>query len=181
MMQETMLTGTGKASSSYGVRGATGGKTGTTDGGRDAWFVGFTPELVVAVWVGHDKSRDLGLTGAQAALPIWARIVAGSGRMSDDAVVPPEGVISIALCVETGERAVEACPEREAGWFSDEVGEGTACTLHSDGVFSETTSIIEKIRQRFAGESAPAESDADVSGKDRKRRRGFWRRRGRGD
>jgi len=49
------------------------GKTGTTDEDRDAWFVGFTPELVAAVWVGFDERRTLGRgeEGARAALPIW--------------------------------------------------------------------------------------------------------------
>ena len=47
------------------------GKTGTTNDLRDAWFVGFTPELLTVVWVGFDDNQPLGLSGAQAALPIW--------------------------------------------------------------------------------------------------------------
>jgi penicillin-binding protein 1A len=49
------------------------GKTGTTDEDRDTWFVGFTPELLTAVWVGFDECRVLGRgeEGARTALPIW--------------------------------------------------------------------------------------------------------------
>ncbi|MBM3791922.1 MAG: PBP1A family penicillin-binding protein, partial [Acidobacteria bacterium] len=63
--------GTGRAAKSLGL--PLGGKTGTTNDFTDAWFVGFTPSLTVAVWVGHDSRRSLGNkeAGAVVALPIW--------------------------------------------------------------------------------------------------------------
>jgi penicillin-binding protein 1B len=64
--------GTARSLHALGVRAPVAGKTGTTDGERDAWFVGFTPDLVVGVWVGFDGGAKLGLTGAEAALPIFA-------------------------------------------------------------------------------------------------------------
>ena len=64
-----MNRGTGHPLRALGYRGPVAGKTGTTNDGRDAWFVGYTPELVAAVWVGFDDGRPLGLTGARAALP----------------------------------------------------------------------------------------------------------------
>jgi penicillin-binding protein 1A len=71
LLEGVVLRGTGR-----GVRSLNrplGGKTGTTDGFTDAWFVGFTPSMAVGVWVGHDQRRSLGRkeTGARAALPIW--------------------------------------------------------------------------------------------------------------
>src|SRR5262249_9002009 len=50
------------------------GKTGTTNDTRDAWFIGFTPDLLAGVWVGYDSERSLGswATGGHAAAPIWA-------------------------------------------------------------------------------------------------------------
>ncbi len=53
------------------------GKTGTTDGYSDAWFVGFTPRYTALVWVGHDVKRSIGnnMTGTAAALPIWRSII----------------------------------------------------------------------------------------------------------
>lgn len=55
----------------------TGGKTGTTNGYTDAWFVGFTPRYTLLTWVGYDKKRNIGrgMTGARAALPIWSDLV----------------------------------------------------------------------------------------------------------
>jgi penicillin-binding protein 1A len=67
--------GTGAGLSSLPVPIA--GKTGTTDSFSDAWFVGFTPRYTLVVWVGFDRKRSIGrnMTGAEAALPIWRRIV----------------------------------------------------------------------------------------------------------
>jgi penicillin-binding protein 1B len=51
------------------------GKTGTTNAGRDAWFVGYTPTLLAVVWVGFDSGEPHRLSGAEAALPIWAEFM----------------------------------------------------------------------------------------------------------
>ena len=73
------------------------GKTGTTNDLRDAWFVGFTPELLTVVWVGLDDNQPLGLSGAQAALPIWtAFMTARPGRLSPTCRSRPPTTSSIA-------------------------------------------------------------------------------------
>ena len=149
ILETTMTHGTGKGALTHGVTGGVGGKTGTTDGGRDAWFVGYTPSLVVAVWVGFDKGRDLGLTGAQAALPIWARFVAGSGRMSPTGVVPPESVVAVSLCVGTGAVAAPACPETVDDWLGLDAANAEVCVLHDKGVFAGTRSIIQRIKDKL--------------------------------
>jgi membrane carboxypeptidase/penicillin-binding protein len=64
--------GTGAPARALGIDGPVAGKTGTTNDGRDAWFVGYTPRLVTLVWVGFDERQVLRLSGGQAALPIWA-------------------------------------------------------------------------------------------------------------
>ena len=64
----------GTASSAQGVGvqlEGFAGKTGTTNDFKDAWFVGFSSEVLVLVWVGYDEAEKVGLTGAAAALPIW--------------------------------------------------------------------------------------------------------------
>ena len=66
--------GTAAKAKVLGLTGAIAGKTGTTDGYRDAWFVGYTSDIVIGVWVGFDDERAVRLTGAQAALPIWMEI-----------------------------------------------------------------------------------------------------------
>ena len=66
---------------------STAGKTGSTDDLRDAWFVGYTTDLVVGVWVGLDDGSPLGFTGAQAALPIWAAVMSAAVRRTRSAPV----------------------------------------------------------------------------------------------
>jgi penicillin-binding protein 1B len=71
MMRAVLTEGTARGARKAGLTGDAAGKTGTTNDLRDAWFAGFTPHLLAVVWVGYDDNRPLGLTGAQAALPIW--------------------------------------------------------------------------------------------------------------
>ena len=59
----------------YGFTRPCGGKTGTTNDYRDAWFVGFTPELAAGVWVGYDQPQNLSRPAAKVALPVWARVM----------------------------------------------------------------------------------------------------------
>jgi membrane carboxypeptidase/penicillin-binding protein len=63
---------------SYGFDRPVAGKTGTTNDYHDAWFIGFTPEVVAGVWVGYDRPRSIGSQASRTALPLWARTV---GRM----------------------------------------------------------------------------------------------------
>lgn len=80
------------------------GKTGTTENLREAWFVGYTPDLVAAVYVGYDdKSRAVGLTGADVAAPIWADFIRGAleGRSPSEFPVP-DGVTKVKICADDG-------------------------------------------------------------------------------
>ena len=66
----------------YGFTRPVAGKTGTTNDFKDAWFVGYTPQLVGGVWVGFDRPRSLGAAAAHTALPVWAGIM--SALLRDD-------------------------------------------------------------------------------------------------
>jgi penicillin-binding protein 1B len=102
--------GTGHALRELGYRGPVAGKTGTTNDGRDAWFVGYTPELVAAVWVGFDDGTPLGLTGARAALPIFGRfLIAALGEEGGRDFVEPPGLERVAIHEPTGLRAGFLC------------------------------------------------------------------------
>jgi len=85
------------------------GKTGTTNDTHDAWFIGFTPDLLAGVWVGFDAERSLGKpeTGGHAAAPIWTAFMkqAVAGRPVIDFPVP-EGVTFAQIDRATGLRAV---------------------------------------------------------------------------
>jgi penicillin-binding protein 1B len=97
--------------SEYGFVRPAAGKTGTTDDENDAWFVGYTPDLATGVWVGCDRNRRLGLTGTQAAVPIWARFmdVAHRDRPLRDFEPPPD-VVDVWIDGDTGYRAGPSCP-----------------------------------------------------------------------
>jgi penicillin-binding protein 1A len=74
-LREALVRGTGQAVSQAGFRAPAAGKTGTTNDGADAWFVGYTPDVVATVWVGFDERRPIvaRATGGRVAAPVWAR------------------------------------------------------------------------------------------------------------
>lgn len=109
LLRGVILSGTGARARRYGVDTPAGGKTGTTDEYRDAWFVGLTPELAVAVWVGRDRGT-LGLAGSRGALPTWARFIAASGTLSAKPYMP-DGLKRVELCIETGQPVRKDCPD----------------------------------------------------------------------
>jgi membrane peptidoglycan carboxypeptidase len=112
LMQGPVIYGTAASiRSSFGFVRPAGGKTGTTSDENDAWFLGFTPQLACGVWVGCDKGRRLGLTGTQAAVPIWARFM--DAALRDEPIeefTPPDGVTDVWIDAETGYRAGPECP-----------------------------------------------------------------------
>jgi penicillin-binding protein 1B len=111
LMRGVMRRGTGGSSSRWGLQEVTAGKTGTTDGLRDAWFVGYTPNLVVGVWVGADDAHSIGLAGADVALPIWADVMVKAIRRSPPApFTPPPGIVMTPVDA-TGRRV---CGDEEA-------------------------------------------------------------------
>ena len=91
------------------------GKTGTTDGFRDAWFAGATPELSIVVWVGMDKG-NLGLSGSRAALPIWREFVTALPP-SSERLPHSERLISIEICEEDGLLSCDQCASPYSEWF----------------------------------------------------------------
>ncbi|TGL63891.1 PBP1A family penicillin-binding protein [Leptospira ognonensis] len=79
MMGDVITEGTGRSAMSYGLNRKAYGKTGTTNNFRDAWFVGYTPELVTSVWFGYDVgtiSLGRGMTGGRLSAPVWGRFMA---------------------------------------------------------------------------------------------------------
>ncbi len=110
ILQGVMSRGTGRASTAWGLSDIAAGKTGTSDGLRDAWFVGYTPDLAVGVWLGLDDGSSLGLTGAQAALPVWAAVMqVAVRRTSPHHFEPPPGIVLAAVDRDTGRPASFWC------------------------------------------------------------------------
>ena len=110
MMRSVLSEGTGAAVRASGFSLDAAGKTGTTNDLRDAWFVGFTPELLTVVWVGLDDNQALGLSGAQAALPIWLAFMqrALAGRSDHTFEVPPN-INFVDIDRDTGATALSSC------------------------------------------------------------------------
>ena len=83
-----------------------GGKTGTTDDFSDAWFIGFDPDLTLAVWVGYDQKKPLGqgMSGAEAALPIWIEIMKTwiGDRKDPPKFEPPGNIVFVSVDKGTG-------------------------------------------------------------------------------
>jgi penicillin-binding protein 1B len=131
MLRSVINEGTG-----YGVRAAgfkfdAGGKTGTTNDLRDAWFVGFTPDLLTVVWVGFDDNQAVGLSGSQAALPIWTEFMtrALAGRQNVEFEVPT-GVGFVDIDPINGQLAVPGCPKVVRQAFVAGSEPLVACELH---------------------------------------------------
>jgi membrane carboxypeptidase/penicillin-binding protein len=77
ILRDAVDYGTGTGVRTPGFRGVAAGKTGTTNNATDAWFVGYTPDVVGAVWIGYDRPSSLGsaATGGGFAAPVWGRIM----------------------------------------------------------------------------------------------------------
>lgn len=95
-------------------------KTGTTNDFRDNWAIGYTPDLVVGVWVGNADNHPMrGVSGVSGAGPIWHNIMENvlAGLPMSDFVRPP-GIVEIEICSESGTRPGPLCPERKLELFA---------------------------------------------------------------
>ena len=132
MMRSVMNEGTGSAARAAGFALDAAGKSGTTNDLRDAWFVGFTPELLTVVWVGLDDNLPLGLSGSQAALPIWTsfmmRALAGRPNVPFQA---PDGIVLVNIDRDTGKLAAPGCPRIFREVFLPGTEPTELCALHS--------------------------------------------------
>ena len=91
MMQSVVEQGTAARLRGYGLASAVAGKTGTSN---DGWFVGYTPNLVCAVWVGFDDNTDIRMKASETALPLWADFVkAALETQEEPSKGDPPGVI----------------------------------------------------------------------------------------
>jgi penicillin-binding protein 1A len=126
MMQSVIEEGTA-ASARGKLKRPAAGKTGTTNSRKDAWFVGFTPDLVCGVWTGYDDMHELGRgeQGARAALPIWIDVmVAAHKGLPPKPFAQPPGVVVQKIDPKTGLLA----PPGMAGAIDEVFLEGTAPT-----------------------------------------------------
>jgi penicillin-binding protein 1A len=114
MLRDVVDRGTGNPVRAAGFRGPAAGKTGTTNGATDVWFVGYTPELVGAVWFGFDKPATIleNASGGTLAAPVWARIMGRiyQGRRMPMGWAAPAGVVEAQVDRRTGLAMDATCP-----------------------------------------------------------------------
>lgn len=120
MMKEVIESGT----ASYAIKRGAGfrlpcaGKTGTNTGFRDAWFIGYTPDIVAAVWIGCDSpeySLGSGQSGSVSAAPVWGKFMAEVYKTREKVSFPgkPAGVVEKYVCYVTGGIPDKGCPSRK--------------------------------------------------------------------
>ncbi|HEU5162728.1 MAG TPA: penicillin-binding transpeptidase domain-containing protein, partial [Thermoanaerobaculia bacterium] len=111
LMEGVVNRGTAASARALGFRKPAAGKTGTTNEKRDAWFIGFTPEVLALTWVGFDDNTPVGISGSDGAVPIWARYMNAvtAGREPIEFPVPG-GIIFVQTDVATGGLATPQCP-----------------------------------------------------------------------
>jgi membrane carboxypeptidase/penicillin-binding protein len=138
--------GTGSPVRRLGVRFPVGGKTGTTNDYKDAWFVGFSSSIVAGVWVGFDQPETIGRDayGARYALPIWADFMQRAARLRRPAAFErPAGLHEEALCAVTYRKPVDGCPlYTEYFKEGDEVPD-RLCTLHPGTIRQRVTRTLQ--------------------------------------
>ena len=114
MLQGVIEEGTARAARGQIPKTALAGKTGTS---RDGWFVGYSKNLVCAVWIGFDDNQQLGLTGAEAALPAWVDFMKSAldlrPELGGKTFDRPDGITIVEIDPETGQLATGKCPLHE--------------------------------------------------------------------
>ena len=142
LMKGVVSRGTAAKAPLLGLRGVVAGKTGTTDGYRDAWFIGYTPDLVIGLWVGFDEERPLRLSGAQAALPIWVEAARQVIPAESRDFPIPQGIVRRDIDPQTGQLATSKCPERVVEVFIEGTEPSVFCEVHG-------SSLWERLKHTF--------------------------------
>jgi penicillin-binding protein 1B len=138
MLQDVFDNGTARRARALGYTGRAAGKTGTTNSTRDAWFVGYTPEIVALVWVGYDNNQPIGLHGDRGALPIWVEFMKRSGYGNRNPGFPaPRNIVLVEIDPESGELAGDGCPIIRYEVFVRGTEPNTVCHLHNGPMSDE--------------------------------------------
>ncbi|MBV8356323.1 MAG: PBP1A family penicillin-binding protein [Deltaproteobacteria bacterium] len=133
--------GTGKNAVRMGLDFPAAGKTGTTEDYRDAYFIGYTRQLVCGVWVGFDQPQDIGLPGADAALPAWVDFMRDAVRQPQIGFgAPPPGITMATIDPTTGGLATPSCPRVATLPFLSGTEPTQSCRRHSR-IFAASTPL----------------------------------------
>ncbi len=132
MLRGVVDRGTARGARRLGFTRPAAGKTGTTNDARDAWFAGYTPDLLALVWVGFDRQSELGLPGSRAALPIWTDFMKkATSRLPVTDFVTPPGVSAFDPGPRPG--GPPRCPDGARRGGSGADGAGSAASVETCG------------------------------------------------
>jgi 1A family penicillin-binding protein len=148
MLQDVVDRGTGASARRLGVRGPVGGKTGSTNDYRDAWFVGFSSSVVAGVWVGFDQPERIQAngSGARVALPIWADFMKRTAqRLPAQQFAPPPGLRSEELCLISYQRPVEGCPTYVEHFKDGDELPTRLCSVHQGNLKQQVQRAVQGI------------------------------------
>jgi penicillin-binding protein 1A len=191
MLADVINAGTGAQARTLGFRLPAAGKTGTTNNYNDAWFIGYTPKLVVGVWVGFDTPHTIMRNGfaASVAVPMWAKFMAEAtqGEKADWFRVP-DSIVVADICPVSGRLATENCEDHRRQYFISGTQPVDYCNVHQPGFFKRIFGLV----AAKPAESSPLEvtpppttQDAvppvkeEAKGKEPEappKKRGFWSR-----
>jgi penicillin-binding protein 1A len=190
MLADVVNAGTGAQARTLGFRLPAAGKTGTTNNYNDAWFVGYTPTLVVGVWVGFDTPHTILRDGfaSSVAVPLWAKFMADATR-GDKAewLRVPAKVVVAEICPVSGRLATTSCEAHRREYFVDGTQPVDYCSVHNPGLFKRIFGLVsvkpvEPVPIEVAPPATSAEpvrtvkEDAKKEPEAPPKKRGFWSR-----
>lgn len=156
MLENVVNTGTAGNVRTRGFTAPAAAKTGSS---HDAWFAGYTSNLLCIVWVGYDDYSDIKLTGSVLALPIWTEFMKRAINLPEYSDVrpftAPQGVVQLVLDKATNQIATPACPDD----YSTAFIEGTQPTQTCEQTASEHGNFFQKLLGIDPKPSAPASNN----------------------
>ncbi len=145
MLEYTINSGTPAGPGGVRARGFTAPAAAKTGTSHDAWFAGFTSNLLCVVWVGYDDYSDIKLSGAALALPIWTEFMKRATALPQYSDVKPfsspQGIVRLTLDKATNQVATPACPDDYSTVFID----GTQPTQTCDQAAVEHGNLLQRI------------------------------------
>lgn len=140
ILRGVITRGTGRRAS---IGRPAAGKTGTSSDYRDAWFIGYTPGLLAAVWIGYDDNRPMGgLAGGSLPADIWRNTMNSVLRGSKIRQFKrPDDVIWVAICKDSGLKALSSCPGKAGDIMLTYAAPSSFCNLHGSGNVSPGTTV----------------------------------------
>ncbi|MBF0286307.1 MAG: PBP1A family penicillin-binding protein [SAR324 cluster bacterium] len=143
LLHGVILRGTGRRANWKGNKHFIGGKTGTTTDFRDAWFIGYAPELVTGVWVGNDDNTSMkNETGGRSAAQIWSRFMKKAlSVIPDRPKSPPLAYKAFPTCRVSGELATYSCPDVSNFHYPAGQLPNLPCSIHPGFLLPENESI----------------------------------------